>query len=112
MICFKSSPARAVIGRNFFTDSIIEKKILLISNFDLILIYVSFNPLALRLSLESIVCFSHIFKNNFWIKRKFKKTLRESCCLASDKHFSFKCFQENAFVSKIYSKSSGLFWPL
>ena len=34
------------------------------------------NPLALRLSLESIVCFSHIFENNFWIKQKFKKNLR------------------------------------
>ena len=69
------------------------------------------NPLALRLSLESIVCFSHIFENNFWTKRKFKKNLRGSCCLPSDKHFSFKWFQENAFVSKIYSKTSGPFWP-
>ena len=29
--------------------------------------------------------------------------------MASDKHLSFKCFPKNAFVSKIFSKSSGHF---
>ena len=31
--------------------------------------------------------------------------------MASDQHFSLKCFQENAFVSKILPKFAGLFWP-
>ena len=30
--------------------------------------------------------------------------------MASDQHFSFKFFPQNAFVSKIFPKSSGLFW--
>ena len=70
------------------------------------------NPLTLRVSLEGIVSYFHTFKNNSWIKQKFTKYLRESCCLASNQHFSFKCFQENAFLSKIFPKSSGLFWLL
>ena len=61
-----------------------------------------FKPLALRLSLKSIVCFYHIFFNNLWIKRKFKKNLRESCCLASDQHFFFKMF---SFSVKLISIS-------
>ena len=32
--------------------------------------------------------------------------------MASDQHFYFKYFAENTFVSKIFSKLSGLFWPL
>ena len=70
------------------------------------------NPFTLRVALESIVCYSHIFGNNLEIKLKFTKYLKESCCLTSDRHFSFKCFLENAFVSKIFPKLSGLFWPL
>ena len=66
--------------------------------------------ITLRVFLEGIICYSHTFDNDFWIKRKFTKYLKESCCLAADQHFSFKCFQENAFVNKIFPKSSGLFW--
>ena len=62
----------------------------------------SFNPLALRVSLEGIVCYSHTYKINLGIKWMFTKHLNESHCLTSDKHFSFKCFQENAYVSKIF----------
>ena len=57
------------------------------------------NPFTLRVSLESVVCYSHTFENIFWIKQKFTKYLKESSCLACDQHFSFKCFQENVFVS-------------
>ena len=74
--------------------------------------HLSFNPLILRVSLEGNVCHSHSFENNFEIKHKFTKYLKESYCLASDEHFSFKYVHENAFISKIFPKSSGLFWPL
>ena len=43
---------------------------------------------------ECIVCYSHTFENNFGRKGKFTKYLKESCCLACDQHFSFKCFQK------------------
>ena len=56
--------------------------------------------------------FFYTFGNNFEIKHKFTKCLKESCCLASDQHFSFKLFQENAFISKIFPKSKCLFWLL
>ena len=56
----------------------------------------------------NIVCYSLNFGNNFGIKQKILKYLKESCCLASDQHFSFKCFPENASVSKIFTKLSGL----
>ena len=42
------------------------------------------------------------------VKRKFSKYLKESCCLASAQHFSFKWFQQYAFISKIFPKSLGL----
>ena len=70
------------------------------------------NPFTHRVTLESIVCYSHTFGNNLGIKGNFKKYLKESCWLASDQHFSFKCFPENVFASKIIQKSSGLFWLL
>ena len=60
----------------------------------------------------SIVCYTHTYENNLEMKHKLAKYLMESCYLASDQHFSFKYFLENAFVSKIYLKLSGLFWPL
>ena len=68
------------------------------------------NSLTLRVILESIACYSYTFENNLGMKRKFTKYLKESCYLASDQHFSFKCFTENASVSKIFPKLSGLFW--
>ena len=42
------------------------------------------------------------------MKRNFTNYLKEMCCLFSDQHFSFKCFQKDAFVREIFPKSSGL----
>ena len=70
------------------------------------------NPFTLRDTLESIVCYSNTFENNLGIKQKLSKYLRESCCLTSDQHFSFKCFPENASVGKTIPKLPGLFWLL
>ena len=39
-----------------------------------------FNPFALRVPPESIVCYSHTFENNLGMKEKFTKYLKESCC--------------------------------
>ena len=69
-------------------------------------------PFTLRVTLQSVVCYSHSFENNLWIERKFTKHLKKSSCLASEQHFSLKYFQENASVSKIFPKSSGLFRPI
>ena len=66
------------------------------------------NSLTLKVTLESIVCYSYTFENNLGIRQKFTKYLKESCCLASDQHFSFKCFLGTAFVNKIHPKLSGL----
>ena len=49
-----------------------------------------FNSLTLRDPLESVVCYSYTFEDNLGIKQKFAKYLKESCCVASDKHFFFK----------------------
>ena len=73
---------------------------------------VKFNPFTLRVTLQSVFCYSHTFENNFWIERKFTKHLKKSSCLASKQHISLKYFQENASVSKIFPNSSGLFWPI
>ena len=59
---------------------------------------------TIRVPLESAVCYSHTFKNNLGMMQKFAKYLKESCCLASDQHFSFKYFPKNAFVRKVQSK--------
>ena len=72
----------------------------------------SVNPITLRVPLESIICYSNTFENNSGTKQKCTKYLNESCCVASDKHFSFKCFPKYAFIRKIFPKSPGLFWPL
>ena len=69
-------------------------------------------PFTLRVALENIICYCHSFENNLELKQKFTKYLKKSCCLASDLHFSHKFFPKNAFVRKILSKLSGLFWPL
>ena len=68
------------------------------------------NPFTLRAPPEPNVCYFHTFENNMRTKRKFTKYLKESCSLASGKHFSFICFPENAFVSDIFPILSGLFW--
>ena len=70
------------------------------------------NPFTLRTPLEHNVCYFNTFENNLRTMRKFTKYLKESCSLASDKHFSFKCFPENAFESNIFPNLSGLFWLL
>ena len=70
------------------------------------------NPFTLRAPLEPNVCYFHTFENNLRTKRKLTTFLNESCSLASNKHFSFKSFPENAFVSKIFPNLSGLFWLL
>ena len=75
-------------------------------------VHLTLNSLTLRAFLESIVCYFHIFEKNFGIKQKFTEYLKKSCCLASDRHFSFKYFPKNAFVRKILPKMSGLFWLL
>ena len=67
------------------------------------------NPFTLGIPLAIIVCYSNTFENNLGIKQKFTKYLKESCCMASDQHFSFKFFPQNALVCKIFPKSSGLF---
>ena len=56
-----------------------------------------FNPFTLRDTLESIICYPHTFENTLGIKRKFTKYLKESCCLTSDQHFSFKRFSRKCF---------------
>ena len=50
------------------------------------------NPFTLRVPLESIVCYSHASERNSGIKQKCTKYLKESCCAAYSKHFSYKCF--------------------
>ena len=70
------------------------------------------NPFTLRVPVQNVVCYFHTFENDFGIKRKFTKYLKESCCFTSGKHFSFKYFPKNAFVGKIFPKCSGLFWLL
>ena len=42
-----------------------------------------FNPFALSVPQESIVCYFHTFENNFWIKQKIMLHLKEICCLVS-----------------------------
>ena len=70
------------------------------------------NPFTLTVPLGRIVCYFRSFENNLGIKQKFTKYLKESFCLTSGQHFSFKYFPKNAFVRNIFSKLLGLFWPL
>ena len=56
------------------------------------------SPFTLRDTLESIICYSHTLDDNLGIKENLTTYLEESCYLASDQHFSFKCFPENASV--------------
>ena len=67
----------------------------------------SFINLFTLSSSKNIVCYTHTFENSLGMKQKLTKYLKGSCCLASDLHFSFKLFPENAFLSKIFSKSQG-----
>ena len=67
------------------------------------------NPFTLRVPFECIVCYSHTFENNLVIQQKFAKYLNKSCCVASDKHFSIKCFPKNIYVNRIFPKSPARF---
>ena len=60
--------------------------------------------------LARIVCFSQTFENNFIIKQKFNKFLKEGYCLTSGQHFFLKYFPKNSFVSIIFKKLSCQFW--
>ena len=62
------------------------------------------NPFTHKVHIESIFCYSRK------LRRSLKNNLKESC-MASYQHFSLKCFPENAFVSKIFPKCSGLLRP-
>ena len=62
------------------------------------------NPFTLKSSSRSIVCYFHTFGNNLGIKRKFAKYFKESCCLSSDQHFTFKCFQKNVALAWLFQK--------
>ena len=72
----------------------------------------TFNSSTLKSSSRNIVCYFHTFVNNLGTKLTFTKCLKESCCMASDQHFYFKYFQENTYLSNIFSKLPGLSWPL
>ena len=74
------------------------------SRSDTLLILWRFNPFTLRAPPQSSVCYFHTFENNLGIKRKFKKKLKESCCLSAGQHFSIKYFPKNAFRSKGFTK--------
>ena len=65
---------------------------------------VFFNPFTLKAQPEPNICYFHTFENNLRTKRKFTKYLKESCSLASDKHFSFICFSRKCFCRSYISK--------
>ena len=67
------------------------------------------NPFTLRVPLERIFCYSHIFENYWRIKHKFTKHLKESCCLASNKHFSLKYFSKIASIRRYYQNRQACF---
>ena len=67
---------------------------------------------CLKIYLTSVVWTFHTFEDNFEMKHKFAKYLKESCRLSSDEQFSFKYFLEVAFVREISSKLSDSFWLL
>ena len=70
------------------------------------------NPFTLRVHSECIICCCHTFENNFGIKRKFAKYLTRVVAglLINISRSNF--YTNNAYVSEIFPKSSGLFWPL
>ena len=67
------------------------------------------NPFTLKITLESIICYSHTFKNNLEKSKGSTKYLKESCCFDFDQYFSFECFPENTSVSKIFPKRQACF---
>ena len=67
------------------------------------------NSFILTVTLKRIVCYSHTFQNNLGIKQKLTKYLKESCCLTSFYHFSFKYFQKKSFVREILPNCQACF---
>ena len=49
------------------------------------------------------------FENNFGMKYKFAKSLKETCRYKSNEQFSFKKFLNNAFIREILQKLLGGF---
>ena len=56
--------------------------------------------------MQSVVCSSHTFKNNFQIKRLFTNYLKGCCVLYSPEQISLKYFIDFAFVRDISPKTS------
>ena len=54
----------------------------------------------------------HTFKNNFGIKHKLAKYLKESCRQSSDEQFSLKYFLYIVFVREISLKLHVEFWTM
>ena len=55
--------------------------------------------------MQSVVCSSHTFKNNFQLKHLFTNYLKESCVLYSPEQISLKYFIDFAFVKEISPKT-------
>ena len=64
---------------------------------------------CLEISLTCVVWTCHIFENNFGMKHKFLKYLKEICILSIDEQFSFNYFLNIALTIEISSKSLGGF---
>ena len=67
---------------------------------------------CLEIFLTNVVWTFNIFENNFGIKPKFTKYLKEDCVMDFDQHFSCICFLLIAFVGEIFLKRSGSLGPL
>ena len=57
----------------------------------------------------SVVWIRQTFENNFRMKHKIAKYLKESCKSSSEEQFSFGYFVNIAYVRKISPKLSGSF---
>ena len=62
---------------------------------------------CLEVTLTNVVWTYNIPVNNFGLRQKFPKYLKESYGLSSDQHPSFKCFLKNALFPKMLPKLSG-----
>ena len=56
------------------------------------------NPFIPADNLSSVVWTFDTFENNFVINHRFTKSLKESCGLDFDQHFSFKYFLKIEFL--------------
>ena len=59
---------------------------------------------VLKISLTIVVWISNTFENNFEIKHKLEKYLKENCVLSSYQHCSFKYFLKIHFIWEISQK--------